>query len=1571
MAKPQKSKILKLMNKLIKGFLLLLFVLPSVLAEAQSCLITSGTVDKRVISSADDAEQVESTGTTIINSTALELLYIGSQQQIGLRYQAVVIPKGALITSAYLEFTASVTSATAVNLNIYGEANDNTVAYVAAVGNNNISARPRTFANTAWTLGAWTSGTAYQSPSITSVVQEIINRDNWASNNAMAFILDNVSSTNIRTALSFDGTATTTLRPRLVINWTQNAALTTKIAISDCFDSNGNLAGGTAQAQVRAIVDWQNAPAGQTINVTCTGATTQNINPATSAKPAVLFFTVPANGAAVTVTSTYSTATACPVSKVITAPINCLLTPCCPLVLNTKATISNTTTGTLAFQTNCATTLNRTFVVAGQTGTLFDVNLGLTLTHAQRGDLQVRLISPTGTSVIVVGQSADTWNNYDLLLDDQTTNPLDAGYDQITTAPNYAADRLAQPTNPMSAFNGENPNGTWTIQICNTNFTVSGGQTLSFNGASLEVQTQDATACTTKTGGYVWRDFNNDGVKSATETEGLAGITVKAYNVAGTLLETVTTDYLGQYTFASVAPTVAAPVRVEFSTVPIPYNPSSAGTNSNTDVRFLTAAGCANNFSVNNTTEYCQNNPTLLLNCYVFSGYSSTTGTNKTIVSVPYNYTNDVDGNINGTTTMGAVNFDPPIYTPARPLPTGVADHSETGSTFGLAYDRTRRNLFASAYLKAGTGFGPTTESTGMIYKIADPFGVQTVTPYVDLNVVFGAGTAGANPHPIATTPDFFGVADNASNQFVGKVSLGDMVISNDQAFLYVVNLFDRKLYKIPTTGALNATTITSFAIPTTGLPVEMDAFGTAGTCPTSDVRPFGLGVHPDGSIFVGGVCSAESVSPGPEVVWNQASFQMTAYVWKFDGSVFNLVLNDGLRFDRNWSGSYRTFDDYFSATPSLDEDWEPWCNTSATNVYTSGQLSQNQAMVSDITFDEKGAMYIGMRDRIADCVSESYGYESSGDLYKASPSGTGYAMEARANSGLITTYGSNDSQGQAGGEFFYEDIQGDYLLNSGMGGVYYQMGKYEVLQTATDAVYLDTKNTQFFNPGAGGIQVHSTLNGGIEGAYDLYENGAVNLFAKASGLGVIRASCDEQPLEIGSFVWIDKDRDGVQDPLETPLGGVVVRLYKGTTLIAETITDANGRYLFSNKSKLGAGWIATGLDTALLATTMYNIVFGKAAADQYSATNKLTIATKPYVLTAINSTTASGNDQNDSEGAEINTTGIGIYPTIPVTTGARGANHTYDAGFYPCPTITNPSASQTMCAGATGSNITVNTNINTANGIRFVRFTSDQIAGATPTAAELALIYAGTAIGSAVTPTGASDPFTATYTWNTTDFPNTGATNLTYFVYAILNPDEGAWCRPTQEIQITIKPLPVLIDPADQAICVGNSTSAVNFASTVTGTTYAWTNTNTSIGLAGSGSTNIAEFTPINASAAPVVATINVTPTANLCAGAAQSFTITSNPQPNIADVTKTCPMGGGPAVSSHDFAKAGTWTISSQPSGASASVNATGLVSNMTIPGNYVVQLTTFGCSDLATITIPLCCPLPTCVAVKLTRF
>ncbi|MBI5858808.1 MAG: immunoglobulin domain-containing protein [Sphingobacteriales bacterium] len=68
----------------------------------------------------------------------------------------------------------------------------------------------------------------------------------------------------------------------------------------------------------------------------------------------------------------------------------------------------------------------------------------------------------------------------------------------------------------------------------------------------------------------------------------------------------------------------------------------------------------------------------------------------------------------------------------------------------------------------------------------------------------------------------------------------------------------------------------------------------------------------------------------------------------------------------------------------------------------------------------------------------------------------------------------------------------------------------------------------------------------------------------------------------------------------------------------------------------------------------------------------------------------------------------------------------------------------------------------------------------------------------------------------------------------------------------------------SNQTLCNGASTTVVNFSTNATGgtTTYNWTNGNTSIGLAASGTGNIPSFTATNTGNAPITSTVTVTPT-------------------------------------------------------------------------------------------------------------
>ena len=63
-------------------------------------------------------------------------------------------------------------------------------------------------------------------------------------------------------------------------------------------------------------------------------------------------------------------------------------------------------------------------------------------------------------------------------------------------------------------------------------------------------------------------------------------------------------------------------------------------------------------------------------------------------------------------------------------------------------------------------------------------------------------------------------------------------------------------------------------------------------------------------------------------------------------------------------------------------------------------------------------------------------------------------------------------------------------------------------------------------------------------------------------GTQVLRVSAC--PVAIGDFVWLDLDRDGIQDIGEPGISGVTVELYKcDGTLLASTVTDVNGLYYF------------------------------------------------------------------------------------------------------------------------------------------------------------------------------------------------------------------------------------------------------------------------------------------------------------------------------------------------------------------------------------------------------------------------
>lgn len=179
---------------------------PALDVNAQS--IQASIVEVRVSAQADDAEQRLSSGSVYLDSSDLELIkdpeVAKGDQVVGIRFTNVSIPRGATITNAYVEFQVDEASNEATSLVLRGEAVNNSAAFSTTP--RDISKRVKTSASISWdNLPAWnTVGAKVQSPNISAVVQEIVNRNGWASGNSLSLI---IKGTGSRVATAFEGGA--------------------------------------------------------------------------------------------------------------------------------------------------------------------------------------------------------------------------------------------------------------------------------------------------------------------------------------------------------------------------------------------------------------------------------------------------------------------------------------------------------------------------------------------------------------------------------------------------------------------------------------------------------------------------------------------------------------------------------------------------------------------------------------------------------------------------------------------------------------------------------------------------------------------------------------------------------------------------------------------------------------------------------------------------------------------------------------------------------------------------------------------------------------------------------------------------------------------------------------------------------------------------------------------------------------------------------------------------------------------------------------------------------------------
>jgi uncharacterized repeat protein (TIGR01451 family) len=696
--------------------------------------------------------------------------------------------------------------------------------------------------------------------------------------------------------------------------------------------------------------------------------------------------------------------------------------------------------------------------------------------------------------------------------------------------------------------------------------------------------------------GQVFRDFNGDGQHENAEPL-VAGVLVRAYDAAGKQCGTTQTT-------TSVADPVPAGA----------VNYTLDGCSGKVRLEFeIPASGCkvasVTDFSASGADKYGSSvqfledgtNATADFGLQDPSEYGSATGVVPDIYSIAMRAgdplvasptAGDDTYTANQSTVLkAAYDKNGRIYAPGDSMPqdgplaerevgfTTLANAGQTGTLWGNAYSKQAKRLFVSAFLRRHAGMGPL--GSGGIYLL-DP-----AAPNLSANLNFVSLDALGFPTHAAT-----GVLNVKSNSArglpavpynvpthdvdaydqVGKVALGDLELSEDGRYLYTVNLYDRKLYRLDLRDAANPLVPTAAQVSSYSIP---DACGGK----AGESRPFALKTY-RGQLYVGSVCSGEDAS-GAEV---GTSSDMKLNVFAYDPQ--NLATAPSTVYTQTLA--YRDHDTLQWGAENAA--WSSWTKDFHFN-------DRNEPILTDIEFDNNGNLLLGLTDR--------NGYQAGSNNYSTDLADTNGYKKAYANGDLLKiTRGDDCSLTPATGSY----SQGDFYNDNVRWGNAYGCGedchgeialgglathrfatRDEVVTTALNPVYYTSNGYIAFN-NQSGAQVRAN-----EVWYDPYwfSSSPSTSFGKAGGLGDLEVMAEPAPIEIGNRVWKDLNGDGLQGADEPGIDDVEVTLVCDNDPVnkATTMRTVNGgQYLFS--SRVNASFLTPGSSCVLgIASGQANIL--------------------------------------------------------------------------------------------------------------------------------------------------------------------------------------------------------------------------------------------------------------------------------------------------------------------------------------------------------------------------------------------
>ncbi|XBH21532.1 SdrD B-like domain-containing protein [Jonesiaceae bacterium BS-20] len=547
---------------------------------------------------------------------------------------------------------------------------------------------------------------------------------------------------------------------------------------------------------------------------------------------------------------------------------------------------------------------------------------------------------------------------------------------------------------------------------------------------------------------------------------------------------------------------------------------------------------------------------------------------------------------------------EPEIYKISANLqeskPTQVTARGTVGTVYGMGVDPVTRDLFAGAFAKRGSDYGP--GGPGAVYRVNPDTGASSV--YVTVPDV------GTTAHNFADKQDF------AFRTAVGRESLGDVDVSPDGKWLSVMNLKTDSIVVYPVQSAPNPAPIQTLAI-------------TPQDCST-DWAPFAIEQSGD-TVYVGATCG-ETIK---------------AYVLEYERAVdgtltfidvvmeSDLTTIPGRNLQQVFSGSLTCFTAKWNA---WSDDIPQDCIDGAT-PYPLGppnpksfdtfawQFAFAQPQLADIEVMNDGKLAVSFRDRSGDQYSSIlYVGERStgGDAYHTNiPAGDLLFACGDGANGFVLNCGATT-----------ENVKEDVVLfhlEAAFGGIAYMPATDHIITNQIDPD--GTVN----RIGLRGYQ----SNGVVYNDASDWGDGVIltSGFKKAAGLADIEVLLKALTQQVGNRVWIDTDKDGIQGPDEPAVPGVQVSLYNEEgVVIATTETDANGEYYFDT-------------DDGLAPETNYEIRLDRPADFE---------AGGPLEGMSVTQTSAAGSEAIDNNG--VLSSGVVVAAFTSPVQGTN--DHSIDFGF-------------------------------------------------------------------------------------------------------------------------------------------------------------------------------------------------------------------------------------------------------------------------------------------------------------------